>query len=257
MIRFSIGLVLFFLGGLARAQSPCDAIQGEKIHSQLAIKTGVVCFLRQPVKDKAGAPVGVDEATLFFAKTGAEAMKSEGRGLLYDEDPGDIVDAFVISSDGEGLERIVVIQSIQIRSSLSEGNSSGKFYSVSVFDQTGETLRRNERASYWFGDGYSWIKERGRNIYEFPYKTRKSVMDSIGSPFYELLQRDVAIQVEIVKKINLYEGPQVQDRTKKYLVAGDRAVVDRVTAGWCQLNYSGVGMPIKMWTFCDALKPKK
>lgn len=134
-----------------------------------------------------------------------------------------------------------------------EPNSSGKFYSVSVFDPVGNILRRDERASDWFGADYSWLSDGRSVVYKFPYQSRKDVQQAIESPFTLLMSRDGLIPVRLKGKSYLFDGPNIRNKTRKYLIEGDRATVDKVTAGWCEVSYSGGAKPLEMWLPCSAL----
>ncbi|WP_199031583.1 hypothetical protein [Ralstonia sp. ASV6] len=239
----------------AQAEFTCNDIRGVQSHRPLSTERGIVCFVKQPVLDKNnGNPVGIDEISLYFIQNGQKPRKAEGRGLLYDESPGEIVDAFTMHINQDNEDKIAIIQSIEIRNSLVEPNSSGKFYSVSIFDQSGSTLRRNERISEWFGEGYSWLTN-GNKTYKYPYTTRNPVQESTKSPFAPLMNQEVSIPASMKHKSHLYNGPNAQDITNKYLINGDHVTVERKTGGWCQINYNGGKRPLNMWVTCDTLDP--
>ncbi|NTZ83503.1 hypothetical protein FCJ61_10940 [Burkholderia metallica] len=203
--------------------------------------------------DKTGAPSGLDGISLCYVANGGVPVKANGRGLLYDDTPGEIVSAFSLSVGRERQEKVFVIHSFEVRNSLVEPNSSGKFYSVSVFYSTENILRQDERSTDWFGSGYSWLSDGKKVIYKFPYQSRKDVERAIKSPFASFMSGDGKIPVYVKFKSYLFDGPNVKGRTKKYLIAGDRAVVEGITAGWCKVNYLAAAKPIDMWIMCNAL----
>lgn len=180
-------------------------------------------------------------------------MKAEGRGLLYDDTPSEIVDAFSSNIGQADRERVFVIQSMDVRESLGEPNSSWKFYSVSVFNQSGDSLQRDDRASDWFGADYSWLSDGRKVIYRFPYQSKKDVQLAMNSPFAPLMRVGGTIQVRLKEKSYLFDEPNVKGRTRKYLIKGDRATVDEATAGWCQVTYSGGQRTLEMWAPCSSL----
>jgi hypothetical protein len=245
---------IVFISGSVCAESTCADIHGRQSYLPLSIKNGTICFVQEPVLDpKARAPIGADAISLYYIYNGNVPVKAEGRGLLYEDTPGEIVDAFSSSVGRDHQEKIFVIHSMEIRESLVEPNSSGKFYSVSVFDAMENALQRDERASNWFGADYSWLSDGQRVTYKFPYQSRNDVRQAIDSPFASLMSREQPIPVRLKSKSYLFEGPNVKDKTRKYLVGGDRAIVDKVTAGWCQVHYSGGAKPLEMWLMCSAL----
>lgn len=254
MIKTAFALVIVLACSLVRAGSACGDINGLQSYPPLVMKGGIVCFVMQPVFDRGGVSVGADEIALYFISEGRKPTRAEGRGLLYDEVPGQIVDAFVFDLGNANRDSLIVIQSMEIRGSLVEASSSGEFYSVAVFDQVGAVLRRNERASGWFGDGYSKLVSENGSIYEFPYKSQKLIRQARSSAFASLMLSEGSIPVRVKIKSRLYDGPSVRDETRKYLVSGDNVTVDRATAGWCRVNYSGGRRPLQMWLMCSALE---
>ncbi|WP_429291413.1 hypothetical protein [Paraburkholderia sp. CI3] len=203
--------------------------------------------------DKTGGPSGLDGISLYFIANGNVPVEAEGRGLPYDDTPGEIVDAFSMNVGRDHQEEIFVVHSFEVRDSLAEPNSSGKFYSVSVFYPSGNILHQDERSTDWFGVGYSWLSDGKRVIYRFPYQTKADVQQAIDSPFASLMIDGGNIPVRVKTRSYLFEESNVRSKTKKYLVAGDRAVVEKIAAGWCQVNYSGGAKSIDMWLMCSAL----
>ncbi|MBC8728162.1 hypothetical protein [Paraburkholderia sp. UCT2] len=254
MIKSWLFLAIVLVSGSACAKSTCVDMHGPQSYQPLSIKNGTICFVREPMLDlKTRTPIGADAISLYYIFNGFSAVKAEGRGLLYDDTPGEIVDAFSSSVGYDHREKIFVIHAINVRESLVEPNSSGKLYSVAVFYQIGNTLRRDERASDWFGADYSSLSD-GRSVtYKFPYQSRRDVQQAMDSPFALLMIRDGFIPVKLKNKSYLFDGPNIGNKTRKYLIEGDRATVDKVTAGWCHVNYSGGAKPLEMWLMCSAL----
>jgi len=240
--------------GTAYAKSTCTDIQGQQNYPPLTTSDGTICFIQEPVLDpKTKVQTGADAISLYLIVGENVPVKADGRGLLYDDTPGEIIDAFSSSISPDYRERIFVIHSMNVRESLVESNSSGKFYSVSVFNQTGNSLQRDERASDWFGADYSWLSDGRRIIYKFPYQSKRDVQLAMNSPFARLMGADELIQVKLKEKSYLFDGPNIKSQTKKYLIKGDRATVDKTTAGWCQVTYSSGQKPLEMWAPCNSL----
>jgi hypothetical protein len=115
------------------------------------------------------------------------------------------------------------------------------------FNMKENVLSHNERATNWFGHGYSWLSDGKNIVYEFPYQSSESVIQALTSPFAVLLARDELIPVIVKKKSFLHDSPNIEGKTKKYLIAGDKATVDEYRSGWCQVNYTGGKTPLQMW----------
>lgn len=240
--------------GSANAEGACNDIRSQQSYPPLSTENGVVCFIQKAIPDPDNeAPIGEDAIFLYYVANGNAPVEAQGRGLLYDDTPGEIIDAFSLHTGRERRERIFVVHAVEVRQSLVEPNSSGKFYSVSVFDVLERTLRFDERASDWFGANYGWLSDGRQVIYRFPYQSKKDVLQAIDSPFFRLIDRDEVIPVRIKVKSYLHEGPMIRYRTEKYLIEGDRATVDKASGGWCRVTYSGGPKSQDMWLMCSAL----
>ncbi|WP_423369140.1 hypothetical protein [Burkholderia sp. LMG 32019] len=109
--------------------------------------------------DKTGSPIDLDGISLYYGAHGIVPVEVKGRGLLYDDTPGEIFDAFSLNIGRDQREKLFVIHSFEVRYSLVEPNSLGKFYSDSVFEPVGSTLRQDKRSTDWFGVGYRWLSD--------------------------------------------------------------------------------------------------
>lgn len=254
MIKNFICLLLFIVSGCACAESTCSDLHGKQSYPPLSVRGGIVCFVQKAIlDDKTGASSGLDGISVYYIANGNVPMEAEGRGLLYDDTPGEIIDAFSLRIGRDNHEKIFVIHYFEVRHSLVELNSSGKFYSVSVFEPFGSVLRQDERATDWFGVGYGWLADGQKVVSKFPYQSRKDVLRAINSPFALLMSGSGSIPVKVRRKSYLFDESSIRGKTRKYLIKGDRATVEEVTAGWCKINYFGGGKPIKMWMMCVAL----
>ncbi|WP_155633342.1 hypothetical protein [Burkholderia stagnalis] len=204
--------------------------------------------------DKTGVPIGLDGISLYYVADGSVPVKAEGRGLLYDDTPGEIMDAFSLMVGRDRHEKVFVIHSFEVRNSLVEPNSSGKFYSVSVFEPIGNILRQDARSTDWFGVGYGWLSNGRKMVWKFPYQSRKNVRQAMDSPFALLMNGVNSIPVKVKSKAYLFDESGIRGGTKKYLIEGGRAMVEEATAGWCKINYSGGVNTTGMWLMCDALE---
>jgi hypothetical protein len=250
MIKPFLASLLLLFSGLALAGGSCADIQGKQIHAPLNISNGIVCFMRQYSLDEHGT---VDNAwiALYFISNKTSSIGIEKDGIKIDL--GEIVDVFTLDIDRDRNDEIVMIHREIPRNP--EPNTSGEFYSVFVFNQRDNVLTLNKRASEWFGYTYSWYANGNNKVYEFPYLTRQTIKNALSSPFISLMMRDEVIPVIVKRKSYFYESPMVYGKPTKYLIAGDKATVDKYTAGWCQVNYTGGKKPLQMWMMCGALEP--
>ena len=245
MIKSLFYFLFLFSSELALAGATCTDIPGKQSHTPLKIKDGVVCFVEQIALDEQNNPADVKKVVYAIIQ-GHEPIKANNGELPsgggYNSEK--IVDAFTLDIDQDGKDEVVVIQFVEVRSTLAEPNSSRKFYDVNIFSQEETNLTRNIRASEWFGHAYSWFSDGRKIIYKFPYMTQQSIRNALTSPFASLMIRDETIPVIVKYKSFLYEHSMVYGKPKKYLIAGDKATVDKYTAGWCRVNYTGGKQPL-------------
>ena len=254
MIKIFGFLLLAYLCGPVCAKTTCAEVPGEQNHPPLSVKGGSICFVQEEIlDDETNVPTRLSGISLYYIDNGSLPVRAKGRGLLYDETPGEIIDAFSMNVGCDRKEKIFVIHSFEVRNSLVEKNSSGKFYSVSVFYSYNGALYQDERSSDWFGVGYSWLSDGKKVVYKFPYQSKKDVRRAVDSPFASLMFDEAGIPVRLKSKTHLFDEPNVTGKTRKYLIAGDRAMLERMTAGWCKIDYFGRAKPVHMWLTCDAL----
>lgn len=95
MIKNFALFAILLAGGTVYAKSTCAGIQGQQKYPPLIAENGTICFIQEPVLDpKTNAKTGSDAISLYLIVSGNAPVKAEGRGLLYDDTLGEIVDAF-------------------------------------------------------------------------------------------------------------------------------------------------------------------
>ncbi|HEM7889961.1 MULTISPECIES: hypothetical protein [Burkholderia] len=215
MIWGFVFLAVALMSNSVFAKSACSDLLGEQISPSLNTKVGAVCFVRKPMLDnKTGAPIGLDGISLYYAANGNVPVEAEGRGLLYDDTPGEIVDALSMRVGRDRQEKVFVIHSFEVRYSLMESNSSGRFYSVSVFEPIGDILHQDERSTEWFGVGYSWLSDGQKRVWKFPYQSRKDVRQALDSHFASLMSEGEGIPVRVKSKTYLFDGSSIRNKKK-------------------------------------------
>jgi hypothetical protein len=133
MNKALFSLLFLVLSGFAVADSSCENIPGELRYS-LETWDGAICIVEQDALDQKNNPGGVDTVVYTITK-GNKPIKAEGGELFNDggRNPGIIYAVFPLDINQEGKEEIIVMQYIEVRSSIVEPNSSGTFYDVMVF----------------------------------------------------------------------------------------------------------------------------
>lgn len=95
MIKNCILGIILALGQSAYATGTCSDIYVRQSFPPLSINDGIVCFVQQRLlDDQTGIPIGLDGIVLYYIADGKAPVEAEGRGLLYDDVPGEIIDAF-------------------------------------------------------------------------------------------------------------------------------------------------------------------
>ena len=197
---------------------------------------------------------------MYSITKGRKPVKTQGGGFISENENGydKIVDITALDVDGDGKKELIVINEVHLPGTVPSFNNI-----VTVFDLKGGILSRNKRASEWFGSGDRYGRDRGRgygdmyycldSIYRFPYWNRIKVEKGLALPYASLIARDGSIPVTARRKSYLHELPAEDKKTEKYLISGDKATVDKYTAGWCRINYPGGKKPLQMWVVCEEL----
>jgi hypothetical protein len=265
MLEPVFALLVLTASGLAMGDTPCSAIDGDDARPPLSVDNGTFCFKLQPLLDSKGNLVlGEDrQIHVYSIQQGREAVKLGE--LPYLARTGNVEDAFQLDVNQDGKNDVVVIHSAEIRRSHTGGCQTSPWYSTLVYMRKEAGFEYDGRASGWFGDGFDFVEgestpgietcDDDKLMYVHPYKTRDAVEKAIsGSPFTSLTTDDTPLAATVIRKswLSLYDD--FDSKTNKYLIAGDKVLVNRVTKGVCQITYSGGKKPLQMWMQCDALK---
>jgi hypothetical protein len=264
MLELVFALLALTGSSLAFGDTSCSVIDGDDARPSLSVDNGTICFKLQHLLDKKGNPL-IDEdmqISVYFVQQEQEPIKIGE--LPYMATTGNIEDVFQLDADKDGKKDIIIIHSAEIRAYTGSCKAS-PWYSISIYRQTESGFEYNRRASSWFGDGLDLAdgsaepdKETCNNdklIYVYPYKTRDVIEQALSSsPFSKLMTNAASLAATVVRKSNLYNGTTVEAKTKKYLIAGDKVMVDRVEADWCLITYTGGKKPLQMYVLCNDLK---
>ncbi|MGF6091828.1 hypothetical protein [Pseudomonas sp. 18173] len=90
----------------------------------------------------------------------------------------------------------------------------------------------------------------------YPYKDRKSVEKTAGSPLFHAILAGKVISGSIMEKAFLYDGgsePLLQYSPKMYLIKGDKVLVEDSWGGWCRVSYQTTIKIITNWTQCKSI----
>lgn len=111
--------MLMLLSGSVCANGICAKLLSAQNHPPLSIKDGSICFVREAIlDDETNAPTGLSGISLYYINNGSLPVRAKGRGLLYDDTPGEIVDVFSMNVGRDHKEKIFVIHSFEVRNSL-------------------------------------------------------------------------------------------------------------------------------------------
>jgi hypothetical protein len=259
MLRCIFAFLTLAGNTLAIAGTPCAAIDEEDAREPLVVSNGIVCFKLQLAFDNDGKVLPDEEIHAYFIHQDQKVIKVSDWVAL-----GKIEDAFNFDVDKDGKEDVVVIGSEEIRT-YTGTCMVGPWYFISVFKQTASGFERDRRASEWFGAGADLAEgnpapdketcDEDKLIYAYPYKTRDVIKKTLSSsPFISFIANDTALPATVIRKSWLYESATVATKTKKYLIAGDKIMVDEVTADLCHITYIGGKKPLQMWLLCNALE---
>lgn len=248
MTRF-LALSLLLLATSTSASASCDTPRPGQAHAPLMLGDNTVSFIFQPVFDEQGRALDSEgpQIVVYFREKGKSAVLAGE--LPYLATTGRIEDAFVQDIDHDNQPDVIVIHSAEVRS---QTDFQGPFYSVLAFTRANGSLTLNERVSRWFGSGGDTSQVPGGQ--PFPYKTRASIQAASGTSLFDLSSSSHTLTGTIGSKAFLYNSPVPQDKTRKYLVKGDKVTIEDATAGWCKVTYAGNKKPLQMWTHCSAIR---
>jgi hypothetical protein len=262
MLEFIFVLLMLVSGSLAIGNTPCSVIDGNDARAPLPVDNGALCFKLQPALDSDGNVLQEEGmwTYIYFIRKGQEPVKA---GNL---ERGKIEDAFNLDVNKDGKKEFVVIHSEEIRSDITGSCMASPWYSIFVFKQTGVGFEYDSRTSRWFGSSADIAKgspapdketcDYNKLIYAYPYKTRDAIEKALTtSPFVGFTISDTPLSATLAwKKTWLYEAETVASQTNKYLIAGDKVIVNGFTKNLCFITYSAGKKPLQMWLKCDALK---
>ena len=197
--------------------------------------------------------------TIYSITPGRQPIAADGGVFEMKGHEDKIRDITSLDINGDGRDEVVVIHEsyrydVANSKKTTYPRSSPWYHSVTVFEQKETGLSRNERASEWFGSDFGrWHSDSYTIAFDFPYHSYESVKKALSSPYAALMVRDAAIPVTVRCKSPLYDLPSLEKKSEKFLITGDRATVDKHTAGWCRINYSDGKTPVQMWMRCDEL----
>jgi hypothetical protein len=217
------------------------------------VADGVFCFKLEPDLNNGGNL----EVQIYFysAQKGEQAKK-----IIDWSIPGKIA-VFTLDINKNGQDDIIVISSEEIRTYTGTCMVS-PWYSISVFRKTKSGYEYDRRASMWFGSAVDLVKGTGRDdceddklIYTYPYKTKDAIEKALAtSPLVDFIVNDTPKPATIIRKSWLYKSTTAVTKTKKYLIAGDKVMLDSVYANFCEITYTGGKKPLQMWVMCDTLE---
>lgn len=184
-------------------------------------------------------------------------ISSENPKLVY-EFPylgtgGVITDAFFLPV-GEGREELLfVLHRMEIPRVW---DPVSDIYDVSVFRLEADTLILDEKLTRFFHLGGDDVDKLGRTTYVYPYKDKKSVQKTAGSPLFYAILTGKVINGSIMEKAFLYDGglePLLQYSPKMYLIKGDKVLVGDSWGGWCKVSYQAKVKIVNKWMQCKSI----
>jgi hypothetical protein len=254
IIKFIFAFIILAGNSLAIGSTLCAVIDGEDAREPLLVSNGVFCLKLQPAFDNDGKVLPDEEQQIYayFIQQNQKITRVSNWVIS-----GEIGDAFNLDVDKDGKEDVVVVNANEINTYTGTCISS-PWYSVSVFKQIKSGFEYDRRASEWLGWGADICDEKDpaeKVIYVFPYKTKEAIDKALStSPFVSFIVNDAALSATVIRKSWLYESSTVATKTNKYLIAGDKVIVEKFMAGLCKITYTGSKNPLQMWLLCNALK---
>ncbi|WP_223465881.1 hypothetical protein [Pseudomonas sp. GL-RE-26] len=200
------------------------------------------------------------DAQLFRETDGISlysVILSENPKLVY-EFPylgtgGVITDAFFLPVGEGGEELLFVVHRMEMPKIW---DPASDIYDVSVFRLEADTLILDKKLTRFFHLGGDEVDKQGGTTYVYPYKDKKSVQKTAGSPLFQAILTGKVINGSIMEKASLYDGgsePLLQYSPKMYLIKGDKVLVEDSWGGWCKASYQAKVEIITKWVQCKSI----
>ncbi|MCQ4268910.1 hypothetical protein NAV28_16935 [Pseudomonas stutzeri] len=173
--------------------------------------------------------------------------------LPYLGDPGEVDSAFLADSDFDGKAELFVIHRVVLYSDTGI-NYGSDYFTTQVYNRLHPpAYERNERISAYFGAGGDVLSSPASDklIYDYPYKSEAAIKSRLASSQYKAWLGQKHIITRILRKTFLYDQANVADRTSKYLIVGDEALVLDQKAGWLEIVFHNKKKgEVKGWIQC-------
>ncbi|WP_122581917.1 hypothetical protein [Pseudomonas viridiflava] len=244
------GLLAVFV---ASSTFACEAPQ-DTLYQPLRVDGGYILVKTTPViedKGKANPEMGLG-ITFLDCNTGAERFIAR---LPYVADPGEVEDAFLAEID-DGNKDVFIIHSAPIRAFTGVSYGSD-YFSVMAFRKALSGYELDKKTTDYFGSGADVVLRNGdtdESVYTYPYKNRNAVMGQLASESYRRWLKGERSELEVANKTSIYSSAAIANKTKMYLVKGDKVSQEAVSAGWISIVYKSTkGREIRGWVLCESV----
>lgn len=175
--------------------------------------------------------------------------------MPYVADPGEVQDAFLVSIAGDRQE-LFIIHSAPVRAFTGVSYGSD-YFNVMAFNKRGTIFTFDKAISDYFGAGADVVIHREENdvpVYTYPFKTQEKIVEQLKSDRFRDWYNHALPELTVVDKAFIYSSMAIADRSKMYLVKGDRVKQEAVSAGWISILYkTAKGKDIRGWVLCEAV----
>ncbi|QSQ51502.1 hypothetical protein [Xanthomonas translucens] len=246
MIRFLLAAIFSLPLVLHAKESSCGNSALKEASKPLYSRDFTFCFLFTTPEE--GVPT--DPAAISVYYSSGKTKPVFLYELPYSGTESRIEDAFLVPTDGG--ERLAIIHSSDTPSTF---EIVSQLYDVTVIDIGRNPPSLNETAKHFFDFGGDFADANGKVIYKYPYKTRDTVIAALKSKIFGIGPNG-KLAATVKDKALLYPEPNSREKTKSYLIQGDKVSVEDATSGWCKIRFQAKAKQIVKWMDCSSLELK-
>ncbi|MEF9672782.1 hypothetical protein QNM99_12890 [Pseudomonas sp. PCH446] len=248
--------IVFFSSSIATALASnhtCSDIGLEQAYRPVEIEGITACFVYTETIPQYEGQLSRDPDGISIYSVSKVEEPKRVYEFLYAGTKGKINDVFSLPIEGAHKKLFFVLHSIK---KPRPWETVSDIYEVSVIRLQDGALIHDQKLSRFFDWGGDFADAQGRPTYIYPYKDKEAVVEAVRSPLFRIAHLSTPVEGVIQEKSFLYNGdlePSSRNKTKMYLIKGDRVTVKDVTAGWCKVLYAGKAKPITMWAQCKTI----
>lgn len=237
------------------SNSECETLDPSQKHAPLKIKNHTQIEFK--LSEKSEDPNSEFYPIVVSVKNCITAELREFASLPYLGDAGKVENTFLADANNDGQDELFIIQSTEISSETGIAYASA-YFTISIFDKKSDMeYSLNKILSDLFGAGGDILPANSNNQldYAYPFKTQEDIKNTLASKNYASWLSKEPIETIVIDKTSIFNYSSIADKTQKYLIRGDKVLVNEQSSGWLKIAYaSSKNGTIYGWIPCSKTK---